>query len=567
MSIKHLISLFALAFSAATAACSDSPTGVPNPAPDTLDLDSEPAETRNDTTSEEVADGVAVETVDEVADGVDGETADEVADGVAVETADEVADGVAVETVDEVADGVTVETVEEVSDAVDGDTADAGPDEDIPSPCQSDAECDTGICDQGVCVGCDDGITNGDETDTDCGGPDCGACAVGDVCSDDDDCGGRRCLLGTCRSRPASSIVVGRAHACAIVTGGRIACWGDNTHGQCGLAGGAASVAPTLVGDSDFDGFEMIAAGSRHTCAARGAELYCWGDNSRGQVGPATPLAAGLAPTRFVLPPVVDSDSIEDVLHLALGDTHTCAFFYTENIVGNTWGICWGDNRFGQLGNREVSDTPGLRGFPANMSAVDELRAGRNHTCAQGIYASSGNNLTSAMCWGDNVHRQADPDPYLDADVITSPVEVSSRASTYRGVATGGDASCFVRNQRIECWGDLQAFGINTPTHSVSVGSWNDVWKMAINDVALCVLRWDDSVECIGASGGDMALSPTEARSIVGLEGPMLDVQLGYDFACARGQDGTVRCWGDNTYGQLGRAAPSSSSSALGVDL
>ncbi len=562
MSMKHLISLFALAFSAATAACSDSPTGSPNPAPDTLDLDSEPAETRNDTTSDEVADGVAVETVDEVADGVDGETADEVADGVAVETVDEVADGVAVETVDEVADGVTVETVEEVSDAVDGDTADAGPDEDIPSPCQSDAECDTGICDQGVCVGCDDGITNGDETDTDCGGPDCGACAVGDVCSDDDDCGGRRCLLGTCRSRPASSIAVGRAHACAIVTGGRIACWGDNTHGQCGLAGGAASVAPTLVGDSDFDGFEKIAAGARHTCAARGAELYCWGDNSRGQVGPATPLAAGIAPTRFAQQPYVHS-----VEHIALGDAHTCVTNVAEDDYRQLT-ICWGDNRFGQAGVGEVSDTPmPPTSGTGRLARVDELRAGRNHTCVLGVYASSGNNLTSAMCWGDNVHRQADPDPNFDADVITSPVEVSSRASTYQRVAGGGDASCFVRNQRIECWGDLQAFGINTPTRSVSVGPWTDVWKMGISDVALCVVRWDDSVECIGASGGDMALSPTEARSIVGLEGPMLDVQLGYDFACAHGQDGLVRCWGDNTHGQLGRAAPSSSSSAFGVDL
>jgi hypothetical protein len=44
--------------------------------------------------------------------------------------------------------------------------------------CQTNADCADDLCQNGVCVGptCDDGMQNGQETDVDCGGPDCDAC-------------------------------------------------------------------------------------------------------------------------------------------------------------------------------------------------------------------------------------------------------------------------------------------------------------------------------------------------------------------------------------------------------
>lgn len=40
---------------------------------------------------------------------------------------------------------------------------------------------------------CTDGIRNGDETGTDCGGPECGRCANGQGCKSNDDCFSQRC--------------------------------------------------------------------------------------------------------------------------------------------------------------------------------------------------------------------------------------------------------------------------------------------------------------------------------------------------------------------------------------
>jgi cysteine-rich repeat protein len=59
----------------------------------------------------------------------------------------------------------------------------------------SDADECTGQCKPPTCV---DGALNGAESDIDCGGPDCPACADGSACLNDDDCGSGHCSVGIC---------------------------------------------------------------------------------------------------------------------------------------------------------------------------------------------------------------------------------------------------------------------------------------------------------------------------------------------------------------------------------
>ncbi len=56
------------------------------------------------------------------------------------------------------------------------------------------------MCDEtsGDCHACNDGMQNGDETDTDCGGTVCAPCATGNACSFNDDCASYTCSNGTC---------------------------------------------------------------------------------------------------------------------------------------------------------------------------------------------------------------------------------------------------------------------------------------------------------------------------------------------------------------------------------
>ncbi len=69
--------------------------------------------------------------------------------------------------------------------------------------CVVGIDCVSGVCDQGVCQAptCNDGVPNGDETDTDCGGGTCGACPDGDACGNSDaNCQSLVCTNGTCRA-------------------------------------------------------------------------------------------------------------------------------------------------------------------------------------------------------------------------------------------------------------------------------------------------------------------------------------------------------------------------------
>jgi hypothetical protein len=72
----------------------------------------------------------------------------------------------------------------------------------IGSPCNANALCGSGLCQNGVCrqPPCRDGQQNGLETDTDCGGtdPTCARCALGRECVVPGDCAAGTCLAGVC---------------------------------------------------------------------------------------------------------------------------------------------------------------------------------------------------------------------------------------------------------------------------------------------------------------------------------------------------------------------------------
>ena len=85
----------------------------------------------------------------------------------------------------------------------------------------------------------------------------------------------------------AIRVVVGGEHACALLSSGAVYCWGDNSHGQLGRPG-ASSATPVLVSGGIV--FVTLSAGVTHTCgieAGTGA-VGCWGENGAGQLGDGT---------------------------------------------------------------------------------------------------------------------------------------------------------------------------------------------------------------------------------------------------------------------------------------
>lgn len=81
-----------------------------------------------------------------------------------------------------------------------------------------------------------------------------------------------------------SSVDGGQYHTCALLTSGNVQCWGDNTYGQLGNGTNTQSNSPITV--SAMSGATKVATGANHSCAvlASGA-AKCWGFNGSGGVG------------------------------------------------------------------------------------------------------------------------------------------------------------------------------------------------------------------------------------------------------------------------------------------
>ena len=90
-----------------------------------------------------------------------------------------------------------------------------------------------------------------------------------------------------------NDVQCGTSVTCAILRGtsaGKIFCWGANEYGQLGLGDNTDRSSPTFV---EIPGYgydaKILRVGSAHACAvmddSTGDQLYCWGYNSRGQLG------------------------------------------------------------------------------------------------------------------------------------------------------------------------------------------------------------------------------------------------------------------------------------------
>ena len=74
--------------------------------------------------------------------------------------------------------------------------------------CNVDDDCLSGVCEDGVCQepSCTDGVKNQGESDVDCGGPNCPRCELGKDCVRDSDCISGYCDNGVCEEPPETHV-------------------------------------------------------------------------------------------------------------------------------------------------------------------------------------------------------------------------------------------------------------------------------------------------------------------------------------------------------------------------
>lgn len=141
----------------------------------------------------------------------------------------------------------------------------------------------------------------------------------------------------------ASAVSSGRWHACALVTGGTVKCWGDDSSGQ--LGDGVISIGGRVPVDvQEVSGATAIGAGGAQSCAViAGGGVKCWGEGTLGQLGNGS-TDDSVAP--------VDVSGISGATRLTVGGAHSCVLVAAGAVK------CWGYGRTGELGRNAWVDSP-----------------------------------------------------------------------------------------------------------------------------------------------------------------------------------------------------------------
>lgn len=354
----------------------------------------------------------------------------------------------------------------------------------------------------------------------------------------------------------AESVSAGDRHSCAVLSDGTVSCWGRNNSGQLGNnssvnANRASSTVLNLTGASS------VSSGGEHTCAVLSTgTISCWGRNSNGQLGNAT--------TSTSLTPVAVS-GITSATAVAAGGSHTCALLSDGTVR------CWGRNASGQLGDgtNTGSSTPV---FVFGITSAVSIAAGGDHSCA--VLSNGG-----VRCWGANTLGQLGNNDNTLAN-STTPVIVQG-ISTATQVAAGGNHSCArLSDGTVRCWGDNSSGQVGTPwpflggffvTISIApaqVTSLSNATAVTAGLNHSCALFADAIVRCWGDNSlGQLGSGTNIGNTSPGLGAPesititpvqadvnasVSNVEAGLEHTCARQTNGRVKCWGVGVFGQLG---------------
>lgn len=207
------------------------------------------------------------------------------------------------------------------------------------------------------------------------------------------------------------TIAAGYSFTCATTEDTKVYCWGDNTYGQIGVAASpdAPVVEPKLL---TLSGAEAVTTGGFHTCVSLGTKASCWGLNDYGELGDAA-AATTEKP--------VQVKAVGDMVQIEAGSVHTCG------VGGNGQTKCWGVNDDGRFGNgttdpfgepRGADNTSVSTDANTRLPAPESLSVGGGHVCALASVAGA----KSVFCWGNNLAGQSGagaPQAVLYATAVT----------------------------------------------------------------------------------------------------------------------------------------------------
>jgi alpha-tubulin suppressor-like RCC1 family protein len=346
---------------------------------------------------------------------------------------------------------------------------------------------------------------------------------------------------------PQSALALGSNFTCGIITDGTGYCWGANDVGQSGNGLVLPSGFPTAIAAKGP--FIAMSASEASACALEtSGSAVCWGflpDGDRNITTSAVP---------------VEFHSSVHLESLTVGDGFACG------LDGSGAAYCWGLNNLGQLGVGDTlprdTPTPVLGGL-----RFTQLSAGFAHAC--GATASG-----TAYCWGDDGAGQIGIS--ARAERVLQPIAVNTSVPL-RSVAAGSVYTCAIAESGLAyCWGintgGQLGDGTTTPHRSPEPISGGLRFTAISADRGAselehtCGITVSGAAYCWGANSFGEVGGPAETaciafagaavcnRTAVAVRDldPVIAIDAGLGHTCAITRAGVMKCWGDNSLGELG---------------
>jgi alpha-tubulin suppressor-like RCC1 family protein len=353
-----------------------------------------------------------------------------------------------------------------------------------------------------------------------------------------------------------SQAVTGVGYTCVLRTNGEVWCWGYNGYGNLGDGTTTNRLTPVRV--QGLSGtITQLTSGRYHVCVLLSdATARCWGCNINGQLGNNATVNGQTSPVTVL----TDSSGapLGGISALVAGGMGTCALLSDRTIR------CWGSNTYGELGNgtTSASATPLPVAVTGITDAVSLSVSPNSLACA--VHADA-----TASCWGLNIHGRLGNNTTTNSSI---PVKVlSSPGVPLQGIAEiapGNFSNCarLTERRKVYCWGQSAygRLGFGYPVVAARAAPVRDSSDTPIGQVTAvggysqsgCAVVAGE-VKCWGINATGMLGLDTTATAlsfyplrITGTSGAT-QVSAGNGSACAV-IAGAAKCWGDNSFNQLG---------------
>jgi alpha-tubulin suppressor-like RCC1 family protein len=351
-----------------------------------------------------------------------------------------------------------------------------------------------------------------------------------------------------------SKIAVGKQHVCALKNG-YLFCWGLNSRGQIGSG---KSKSGSLPGDSkkyytqnaphlvfNEPNVTDVAVGLEHTCALRAGKLFCWGSNEFGQVG------KGNSHSFFPVPEALVPN--ETFVQIASRGLFSCAV----SVGGKLF--CWGArpvHKGAKLEPKVIATTP--LALNTGGASIQRISMSEYHSCFLTTHGS-------LSCWGLNGSGEIGNGDKRGLDV-NEPYEVFAQKATQVALSEG--RTCALVDSEMKCWG--YSLGDRKQDAVRGTDGWNVREPRPYDSVFFAKVSPYRKMSSRGAIlSEDQKLYYGSYLHFEGTPKVIAEGVIDFDYSeaeivgCVMFKNRKVKCWGSNLFGQFGNGKAVSSDANL----